>query len=172
MEKFSSGFVTDLEIRLCPQNECLWIMDQTPLVYNSALLGCQVIIPAPIISFPFYTDFASVPRVPLIYELWGNKAHREAVLHDYLFRKNSIPRVSFMLANRVFLEAMLATGKPWRVAYPMFWGVVLGGYPSYHANYVEFNFGYSRLTERIGDGFHTCIKRDGQDTTDSEQVKK
>lgn len=163
-----SEFVTDLDIRLCPQNESLWIMDQTPLVYNSVLLDCQIIIPESIIRWPFYTDLASVPKIPIIYELWGNKAHREAVLHDYLFRKNSIPVVSFMTANRVFLEAMLATGKPWRIAYPMFIGVCLGGYFSYHKKYVECNFGYSRLSERIGDGFHTSIKREGQNTTNSE----
>jgi hypothetical protein len=168
MEKIRSGFVTDLDIKLCSQNEDIWYMDQTPLVYNSALLGCQVVIPSPIIERPFYTDLASVPRIPIIYEIWGNRAHREAVLHDYLFRKNSIPIVSFTTANRVFLEAMLSTGKPWRIAYPMFWGVMMLSYLSYHDKYVEHNFGL----ERIGDGFRTCTKRDGQDFTSSEQVKE
>lgn len=174
MGKIPSGFVTYLEVDLHPENESIWVLDRTPLVYNSALLGCQIVVPAPILEYPFYTDLASVPRVPIVYELWGNKAHREAVLHDYLFRINSVPVVSFMTANRVFLEAMLSTGKPWRIAYPMFIGVCLGGYFSYHKKYVEYNFGCSRLdcVERIGDGFHTIIKRDGQDFTNSGQVKE
>jgi hypothetical protein len=144
-EKIRSGFVTYLDARLCPQNESLWMLDKTPLVYNSAILKTQITIVPDCQFRPFYTDLASVPRLPVIYELWGNRAHREAVLHDYLYRKNSVPTVSFMTANRVFLEAMLSTGKPWRVAYPMFIGVCLCGYFSYHRNYVEHNFGYSKV---------------------------
>jgi hypothetical protein len=30
------------------------------------------------------------------------------------------------------LEAMKATGKPFYISYPMYWGVVLGGLGSYH----------------------------------------
>jgi hypothetical protein len=33
----------------------------------------------------FVTDFASVPRLPLAYLFAGNRGHRAAVLHDYLY---------------------------------------------------------------------------------------
>jgi hypothetical protein len=33
----------------------------------------------------FKTDFASVPRIGVIYAALGNKAHRAAVLHDWLY---------------------------------------------------------------------------------------
>jgi len=112
MEKIPSGFVTHLKAECHPDNESIWVLDDTPLVYNSQLLNAQVVITENYATCPFYTDLASVPRVPIIYELWGNRAHREAVLHDYLFRINSVPVVSWMTANRVFLEAMLSTGKP------------------------------------------------------------
>lgn len=35
------------------------------------------------------SDLASVPRVPVIYFLWGDRAHREAFLHDFFYRCDS-----------------------------------------------------------------------------------
>lgn len=98
-----------------------------PLLYRSAILKCTIKIPV-----GFRNDKASVPRIPIIYELYGNKAHHEGTLHDYLFRKDSDPVVTFMQANRVFLEAMKARGKSFFVRQSMFMGVCLGGYFSYH----------------------------------------
>lgn len=99
----------------------------TPLVYYSIKLGRIIEIPE-----LFQTDLASVPRVPIAYMMWGDKAHREAVLHDYLFRKNSDPVVAFYLANYLFKEAMISRGQPVYIYNPMFWGVCLGGKSSYH----------------------------------------
>jgi len=73
-----------------------------------------------------------VPRVPIFYEMWGNRAHREAVLHDYLYRKDSKPVVTKAQADSIFLEAMKSTGKSWYLRYPMYLGVVLGGSDAYH----------------------------------------
>jgi len=98
-----------------------------PLVYDSDLLGGRINVPV-----GFQTDLASVPKLPVIYEAWGNRAHYEAVIHDYLYRSDSVPSASFGLANAVFMEAMAVRGKPWYVRYPMYWGVCLGGKPSYH----------------------------------------
>jgi hypothetical protein len=131
-----AGFLTDLSIDLKPGDDCIWIVDK-PLKYWSELLNCLVIVPhwfesAETPPACFETDLASVPRVPFVYEAWGDRAHREAVLHDYLYRIDSIPVVSYSVANSVFLEAMESTGKPWRIRYPMYWGVVLGGWTAYH----------------------------------------
>jgi len=38
----------------------------------------------------FESDGASVPRVPIIYDAWGDRAHREAFGHDYGYRTDSV----------------------------------------------------------------------------------
>jgi hypothetical protein len=38
----------------------------------------------------FYTDFASVPRHFGMYEVFGGRCNKEAVPHDYLYRKGSV----------------------------------------------------------------------------------
>lgn len=121
-----SEFLTELDFKISPSNENVFIL-KAPLVYYSSLLGREITA-----RDGFNTDLASVPRIPIIYELWGNRAHYEAVIHDLLFRKDSEPVVPFMTANRVFLEAMECRGKPYRIRYPMFWGVCIGAYPAYH----------------------------------------
>ncbi len=140
-----SGFQTTLDVRLKEGTDGIWIVNQ-PLKYRSELLNCLIVVPPwfetkepdpegdP--SF-FETDFASVPRVPFVYMAWGDRAHREAVLHDYLYRIDSIPVVTYAQANRVFLEAMRSTGKGWFVSYGMYWGVVLGGWTAYHKKKVK-----------------------------------
>ena len=126
-----SGFTTNLHVLLKSGTDNVWIVDE-PLKYYSELLGQLIVIP-----LWFETDFASVPRVPFAYAAWGDRAHREAVLHDYLYRIDSKPIVTYSQANNVFLEAMKATGKPWRIYYPMYWGVVLGGWTAYHKKRVK-----------------------------------
>ena len=122
-------FVSDLFITLRKDSDTIYVLG-APLLYKSDALG--------LIEIPteFQTDFASVPRIPIIYAAWGDKAHREAVLHDYLYRTDSEPVVSFMQANGEFLDAMKSRSKPWRVRYPMYWGVCAGGYFSYHKHKV------------------------------------
>ena len=121
-----SGFQTNLATELKEGCDNIWIVTK-PLVYWSELLSCQIEVPV-----SFYTDFASVPRVPVFYELWGNRAHREAVLHDYLYRIDSVPVVTKSQADKVFPEAMKSTGKSWYIRWPMYSGVVLAGSGAYH----------------------------------------
>ena len=119
-----SEFKTELDARL-KDDDRVWVLDQ-PLVYQSDLLGA-ITIPA-----GFETDFASVPRVPIAYMMFGDRAHREAVIHDFLYRSDSNPCVDKSMADDVFLEAMKCRGKGWFVRYAMYWGVRLGGASSYH----------------------------------------
>jgi hypothetical protein len=140
-----SGFQTSLDVRLKDGSDGIWIVD-SPLKYWSEFLNCLIVVPPwfetkepdpegeP--SF-FETDFASVPRVPFAYSLWGDRAHREAVLHDYLYRFDSVPVVTYSQANDVFLEAMKSTGKPWYISYPMYAGVVALGWTAYHKKRVR-----------------------------------
>ncbi len=120
-----SKFLTELETRL-KDNDKIWVLD-SPLVYASGYLKQTITIP-----IGFETDFASVPRVPIFYWIYGDRAHREAVLHDYLYRIDSIPVVSYSQANEVFFEAMRVRGKGIFVRYPMWWGVCLGGFTVFH----------------------------------------
>jgi hypothetical protein len=87
--------------------------------YDSAVARARIIVPAGTV-----TDFASVPRIMLVFLLVGDYAHAAAVVHDYLYQTGLFDRVT---ADRVFFEAMLATGvERWRATI-MHWGVHEGG---------------------------------------------
>lgn len=133
-----SGFTTDLDVQLKCGSDKIWIV-KSPLKYWSKLLNRLLVVPhwfeseaAPTENLLFETDFASVPRLPIAYDLYGDRAHREGVLHDAMYRIDFPGNITFMQANRVFLEAMKSTGKPFYVRWPMFMAVCVGGYPSYH----------------------------------------
>lgn len=117
-------FLTELDARLI-NDDSVWMLD-SPLVYQSDIVG-KITVPE-----GFQTDFASVPRLPIVFSLYGDKAHRESVIHDYLYRIDSIPNVFLGTANRVFFEAMSCRGKSAFIRYPMYWGVEAGGTASYH----------------------------------------
>ena len=121
-------FLTELDVKCI--SDGVWSLD-SPLIYESDIVG-TITVPA-----GFQTDFASVPRVPFIYEAFGDRAHREAVLHDYLYRIDSVPLVTYSQANNVFFEAMRERGKGYIVSYGMYWGVVLGGWTAFHKKKVE-----------------------------------
>lgn len=118
-------FLTELDARLLDDDR-IWELD-LPLVYESDILKCTISVPR-----GFQTDFSSVPRVPVAYWFFGDRAHRESVIHDYLYRTDSLPMVQRHQADSVFYEAMNVRNKGIFVRYPMFWGVRLGGRSSYH----------------------------------------
>lgn len=103
------------------QTECInddkWRLI-APLRYESDIAG-TITVPA-----GFECDFASVPRVPIFYMLFGDEAHQAATLHDYLYRYAVVPR---KVADEVFREAMSVSGVGWK-RHPMYWGVrIFGG---------------------------------------------
>jgi hypothetical protein len=122
-------FLTELDARLLDDDE-VWVLD-APLVYQSDLVG-RVEVPK-----GFQTDLASVPRVPIVFWFYGGRAHREGVVHDYLYRIDSNPGVDKSIADKVFFEAMECRGKGIFVRWPMYWGVKFGGFGSYHKRMVE-----------------------------------
>ena len=75
-----------------------------PLVYESELTQKTYTIPT-----GFITDFASVPRIPFLFDMFGDSAHEAATLHDWLYGTGTEPRA---IADRLFLEAMTSTGIP------------------------------------------------------------
>jgi hypothetical protein len=121
-------FTTDLDVQLKRGSDSIWII-RMPLLYYSPKYG-DIEIKA-----GFETDFASVPRLPIAYALWGNKTHREPVLHDFAFCKDS--GFTFKQANDLFLEAMTCTGKPRYIRYPMYWAVCAFSYPCFHRRNVD-----------------------------------
>jgi len=118
-----SKFITDLILKDITDNIIELV---TPLIYQSDLLKCEIVVPA-----GFQSDEASVPRLPIIYALYGNKAHREGVLHDFLYRIDCLFTCSRKTKDLVFLEAMESRNKPYYIRYSMYAGVRLGGYLSY-----------------------------------------
>lgn len=128
-----SEFLTSLDGR--------WITDKkfmllAPLIYESGILrrtpGLSDALADGILRIPagFVTDFASVPRVPVIYTLFGDRAHHESVPHDFLYQTHLTAKP---VADKLFREAMVARGKPKFVVEGMYWGVVLGGQSSYNS---------------------------------------
>lgn len=104
--------------------------------------GKRVEIPA-----DFETDLASVPRVPIAYLCWGDRAHREAVLHDYLYRQNALISVDLTFyrpdkeeADWLFREAMIGQGVSWAIYHPMYIAVRTAGGSSFHRMKVTDKF--------------------------------
>lgn len=113
----------------------------------------------------FYSDGASVPRIPIIYSLWGDKVHREAFGHDLWYRKNSVmlivdPEISIAYPNShipkkyiikkesiskedadwYFRQTIIEHKTPeysWFVYQPMYLAVRMCGSSSFHRMNVE-----------------------------------
>lgn len=62
----------------------------------------------------FVTDFASVPRIPFVFTLFGNRGHAAAVIHDWLYQQHPVG-ISKVDADELFRIALIEEGvKPWR----------------------------------------------------------
>lgn len=122
-----SEFLTDLVVKQI--NDTTWALS-FPLDYNSELLNDTIGVPG-----GFVTDFASVPRVPIAYTLFGNRAHRESVVHDFLYQTHLTSKA---IADKIFLEAMKARGKPFWVRWTMYLGVRIGGGSAYRTGKERF----------------------------------
>lgn len=93
-----------------------------PLRYVSPKYG-NFTVPA-----GFVTDFASIPRLPGVFLIFGDTAHEAAALHDYLYATGKVPRD---VADKIFLEAMRDTGVAWWRRILMYLGVRLFGESHY-----------------------------------------
>jgi len=114
-----SKFLTPLVMRNADDtDDGKWILEKA-LVYQSDVAHETFIVPA-----GFVTDLASVPRIPLVYDLFGATSNEAAVVHDYLYSTRHVPRD---VADAVLKEASQATGVPsWR-RWPMWLGVRMFG---------------------------------------------
>jgi len=122
-----ADFLNDLEVHLVSDNgRGLWCLDQD--------LGfCSVVANMVITAKKgFITDFASVPRLPLVFLLVGDTGDRAAVIHDYLYSTALLPR---SLCDAVFREAAIATGVPMWRATMLYAGVRVFGGKHYGPSY-------------------------------------
>ena len=115
-----SRFLSDLDTRLVDESGDIHQL-LAPLEYESDYMMRTIVVPK-----DFRTDFASVPRLPLAFLLVGGKGKRAAVVHDFLY-SGGIEGVSRDVADRVFGEALLASGYSKWVAGLMYAGVRFGG---------------------------------------------
>ncbi|MYL22543.1 DUF1353 domain-containing protein [Halomonas alkaliantarctica] len=124
----------------------------TALVYESDILrrlGLPKEDPGMLrIRAGYRTDYASVPRLPIIYWLTGGRAVMESIVHDYLYDCWT-DQISRRTADRIFLEALrsrrplpAAVHAPWRerlrarwrilhhaaIGITMYTGIRLGGW--------------------------------------------
>lgn len=109
-------FLTELDVLdLSDCKEDRYIL-QSPLVFDADF--ATITIPA-----GFVTDYATVPRMPIIYLAYGNRAHKSATLHDYLYRIGASPDLTRDRCDRLFKQSMLASGHARWIASGMWLGV-------------------------------------------------
>jgi hypothetical protein len=118
----SACFLSALDATLVDDRDGLWKLD-APLIFHSEVVGQKIEVPA-----GFETDFASVPRVPVIYVLYADRNRKAATLHDYLYRNRVFDRST---CDALFREAMIADGESLAVSWAMWAGVRIGGIFAY-----------------------------------------
>ena len=115
-----SSFLTELQVELAnPKlDDGRWKLT-APLIYSSSLANQVFTVPK-----GFVTDFASVPRLPIVFALFGDTSHEAATVHDWLYSTKPVNR---KVADAILREASKASGIPaWR-RWPMWLGVRLFG---------------------------------------------
>lgn len=114
-------FLADPEVRITGKNEwellndfpCeIWREGETPRIIK--------------VHKGTKTDLASVPRLPLAYMLFGGKARRSAILHDWLYRIQW-PRKEADEIFRAAMENEVGAFTRWA----MWLGVRVGGAGAY-----------------------------------------
>lgn len=112
-------FLNDLVVKLVKDDQAgLWELTQ-PFEYASPLTGTTITAPA-----GFQTDFCSVPRVPIAFDLLGNRARRSGVVHDWLYTCHIVSRE---MADKVLREMLMVDGLDAFEAQEFYLGVRIGG---------------------------------------------
>ena len=99
-----------------------WVL-LAPITYYGVPGIGDITVPA-----GFDTDFASVPRLPFIFMLLGDRADYAAVLHDYLYRTAQISRA---VADAAFRWVAEREGMGWLARWTMWTGLRVGGWMAY-----------------------------------------
>ncbi len=107
-------------------SDSIFEISEHPFRYKSDLAARLFTVPV-----GFYTDFASVPRLGIVYAMLGDRAHQPAVVHDWLYYAAITTREE---ADDVLMEAMTVIALPWFQKYPIWWGVRIGGWAAWNAH--------------------------------------
>ena len=133
-EKAPPCFTTRLQVCEEENRPRVWRTTST-LVYRSVVADATITVPA-----DFITDFASVPKTPIAWWLFGGHGHRAAVIHDWLYQRQVITEVIITreMADAVFDEALATMGiATWRRV-PMVRAVRMWGRRAWDTGPVRF----------------------------------
>lgn len=106
-------FKTRLKVELINNEGKKWKLIED-LVYEDEKHG-RITVPA-----GFETDFASVPRIPVVFELVGDRGHAAATLHDWLYHNDKLTRKE---VDKILLQALRDTNVGKVRSYLMYFGV-------------------------------------------------
>lgn len=99
-------FVGELVVQLLEEDRSghsLWRLTQD-LGFRSVVSGLTIVAKAGEV-----TDFASIPRVPILYLCEGDRGHKAAVIHDHLYQE-SPHTMERLAADNVLKEALIVEG--------------------------------------------------------------
>ena len=120
----NAKFLTTLDVRYHPQTKRWELLSPFIAVVSDNLYR---------VPPGYVTDFASVPRLHLAFMLFGNKGHRAAVIHDYLYSTHLVPREE---ADAIFKALLVEDGAGVITRSLMHLGVRIGGWVGWN-NYRE-----------------------------------
>ena len=124
-------FEGNLDVRLiddgAAQGRGIWEL-LAPLIFISDLASTTFTVP-----IGFRTDFESVPRIPGVFDLLGDRASRASALHDALY-SGLFPAIPREIADGILKEAMLVTQVPLADAELIYEGVRQFGESHWYAN--------------------------------------
>jgi hypothetical protein len=124
----------ETKLRVQKESECCWKLTDSH-IYRSDTVGLIIV------DAGFETNFASVPRLPFMYLLFGGVGDEAATLHDWLYRpehtqatccSNQVDRkTADKVLRGVIVECLTRDGasafKAKIVAWAMWSGVRIGG---------------------------------------------
>ena len=124
-------FEGNLDVRLiddgAAQGRGIWEL-LSPLIFVSDVASTTFTVPV-----GFQTDFESVPRIPIVFDLLGDRASRASALHDALY-SGMFPSISRETADKILKEAMLITQVSTADAELIYEGVRQFGESHWYAN--------------------------------------
>lgn len=114
-----SAFIGALRTDLIKDDEAGLFELVLPFGYASDVAGKTFTAP-----IGFRTDFCSVPRVPIAYEMLGNRARMAGTIHDWLYTSHEVDR---KMADEVLREMLLLEGVDHFEAMEFYLAVRAGG---------------------------------------------
>ena len=97
-----AAFIGDLVVKLVQDDtQGLWELVQ-PLSFQSDVAGRTLVAPV-----GHRTDFCSVPRVPFVFDILGDRARKSGTIHDWLYTAHPVDRE---VADEVLREMLLVDG--------------------------------------------------------------